>query len=120
MNNIKLFHVPLLMIESYNNGTITFMDNEDEEPYTYAVLINKFLIDIYTKSPIYPLEMDENKTVTTYPLYYNTLYTYKLEKVEEIPEELYSLIIDTYQDFIIKTKLVQEKKLVMFPQEPVF
>ena len=122
-STIKYSHLikdSLVIDEEYNDEYCTYEGN-DTKAKCYlkkVILIDKHFIDIKTGEELF-IHTDEYGLVEP-PIYRNTIYIVNVYKPINVSDQDLLNANKAYLLFIQKQKMINEKKLVLFPQERIY
>lgn len=122
-STIKYSHIEnnMLAIDYEYEGNYYTFEGLDKQEKCYLrkiICIDKHFIDIKTGDELF-LHRDEYGLVEP-PIYRNTIYIVNLYKPINISDQDLKDAYKSYKMFIEKQKSVNEKKLILFPQERIY
>ena len=99
--------------------TVYYIELDMEEKRRLVIFVDGFLIDVKTGDQIY--NKTDSESVIENSIFENTRYVETVYNVNgELTDELYEAGQKTYREYLIKKKLLEEKKLIIFPQKKLF
>ena len=122
-STIKYSHLlnnSLVIDKEYNDEYCTY-EGSDTKAKCYlkkVILIDKHFIDIKTGDELF-MHTDECGLVEP-PIYRNTIYIVNVYKPISVSDQDLVNAYKAYEIFTEKLKMINEKKLVLFPQERIY
>lgn len=110
-----------LVIDEEYNGQYCVFEGENQTGKCYlrkVILVNKKFIDIETGNELFLL--NNTNGLVEPPILRNTIYIVNLYKPINVTDQDLIDAYNAYKIFTEKQKIINEKKLVLFPQERIY
>lgn len=107
------------VVFSSENGSLYYEDATIEETMRLIIFADGKFFDLKTGDEIINIENDDG--LITGEIYANTMYVQNIYNYdEELTDELYNRGQEVYQMYLLKKRLIEERKLVLFQQKRLY